>query len=160
MKALVVYDSKFGNTEQLARAIADQLGSEEAAPVVAAVDASGRDLAEIDLLIVGGPTQAHGVSTPLRDFIGRIPTEAVRDLPIATFDTRLHWPRALSGSAAVGSAGRLTKKGARMLLPAESFIVNASEGPLADGEIDRATAWAKSVRAKYAELKEGTAVPA
>jgi flavodoxin len=147
MKAVVVYDSKFGNTERLARAIAEKLGAEEPAPAVEASAASERDLAGIDLLVVGGPTQGHGLSPALKAFLDGLQPEAVRDMPAVTFDTRLSWPMLLSGSAAAASAKRLAKKGARLLVPPESFLVTASEGPLAEGELDRAAAWATAVRA-------------
>jgi flavodoxin len=157
MKALVVYDSKFGNTERLARAIAEELGAGEPAVLVAAGAASERDLAGIDLLVVGGPTQGHGLSPALRAFLERIPQEAVRDVPTVTFDTRLSWPRLLSGSAAAGSARRLEKKGARLLVPPESFLVTKGEGPLAEGELARASSWANEVRAKAGAPEQGPA---
>ena len=110
MKAVVVYDSRFGNTERLARAIAETLGAGEPAAVVAAGTVSERDLAGMDLLAVGGPTQGHGLSPALKAFLKRIPPEAVRGVPTVTFDTRLPWPRFLSGSAAAASARRLAQK--------------------------------------------------
>jgi flavodoxin len=150
MKAVVVYDSKFGNTESLARTIAGRLGMDEPALVVAATVATEADLAGTDLLVVGGPTQGHGISSALRAFLARLPDDAVRDIAAATFDTRLGWPKVLSGSAAAGSARRLTKKGARLVMPPGSFVVKASEGPLADGEVDRAMNWADGVWSKVA----------
>jgi flavodoxin len=158
MQAVVVYDSKFGNTERLARAIAEQLGVGEPVPVVAAGAASERDLAGIDLLAVGGPTQGHGISPALRAFLDRIPPEMVRDVPVVTFDTRLSWPKFLSGSAAAAIAKRLVKKGARLVMPPESFVVTASEGPLADEELERAGSWATGVRAKIGGAKEDPAI--
>jgi flavodoxin len=147
MKALVVYDSKFGNTKRVAEAIAEALGTDTPAALVAAGAASESDLAGVDLLVVGGPTQGHGGSPALRAFIDRIAPEAVRGVPTMTFDTRLDWPRFLSGSAAAQSAKRLTRKGAQLLVPAESFLVTGSEGPLAEGELDRAGTWATHARA-------------
>jgi flavodoxin len=151
MKALIVYDSKFGNTEHVARAIAAHLGAEGETPVVAAGDATESDLAGVELLAVGGPTQGHGMSPALRAFLRRIPPEALRDVPAVAFDTRLSWPRVLSGSAAARCGKQLARKGARLVVPPESFIVTASEGPLADGELERAGAWADGVRAKLDE---------
>jgi flavodoxin len=148
MKAVVIYDSKFGNTEHIARAIAEKLGAGDPVAVVAASAASKYDLSEIDLLVVGGPTQGHGLSPALRDFLDRLPSETVRDVPSATFDTRLTWPRFLAGSAAGVAAKRLAQKGARLLVPAESFLVQGSEGPLVRGELERARAWADQVRTK------------
>jgi hypothetical protein len=63
-----------------------------------------------------------------------------------TFDTRLTWPRFLAGSAAAAAAKRLAKKGARLLVPPESFLVTGTEGPLVEGEIERARTWANHVR--------------
>ena len=160
MKALVVYDSKFGNTERLARAVAEKLGAGEPATLVAAGAASERDFVGIELLAVGGPTQGHGLSPALRSFLERIPPEAVRGVPTVTFDTRLSWPRFLSGSAAGRSAKRLAKKGARLLVSPESFLVTASEGPLAEDELARASAWATDVRAKAGRSMQGPAVAA
>ncbi len=148
MKAVVVYDSKFGNTEHIARAIAEELGAGQPAMVVAAGDASAHDLEGVDLLAIGGPTQGHGLSPALKAFLDGLPREAVRAIPTVTFDTRLTWPRFLSGSAAAACAKRLEKKGARLVVPPESFLVTASEGPLAEGELARAHTWAHEVRAK------------
>lgn len=146
MKTLVVYDSKFGNTERLARVIAETLGAGEPVPVVAAGDATERDLAGISLLAVGGPTQGHGISPVLRAFLDRLSAESVGDVPTVTFDTRITWPRFLAGSAAAASAKRLVRMGARMLVPPESFLVTGSEGPLVEGELERARTWAQEVR--------------
>jgi hypothetical protein len=67
----------------------------------------------------------------------------------AGFDTRLRWPRWLSGSAATGITQRLGRAGARVIAPAESFIV--STAPLLEpGEEERATAWAASLAATLA----------
>ena len=147
MKALVVYDSKFGNTERIARAIAETLGAGEPVRVLTASSATEQDLVGIDLLAVGGPTQAHGASPALRAFLDHLPPEAVQDVPAVTFDTRLTWPRILAGSAAVASAKRLRKKGARLVVPPESFLVTGGEGPLVEGELERAHSWANQVRA-------------
>jgi flavodoxin len=147
MKAVVVYDSQFGNTERLARAIAEQLSVEEPAVVLAASATSERDLAGMELLAVGGPTQGHGLSPALKTFLEHLPPDAVRDVPTVTFDTRLPWPRVLSGSAAAASAKQLVKKGARLVVPPESFLVTGTEGPLGEGELARARTWATTVRA-------------
>jgi flavodoxin len=127
MQAVVVYDSKFGNTERLARVIAEQLGVGEPVPVVAAGAASERDLAGIDLLAVGGPTQGHGISPALRAFLDRIPPEMVRDVPVVTFDTRLSWP-IRNRRRRPAEELRLVKKGAHLVMPPESFVVTLRYG--------------------------------
>jgi flavodoxin len=144
MKALVVYDSKFGNTKVVAREIAERLGAGDA---ILCMDTSEDDLVGLDLLVVGGPTQGHGLSPDLRTFLDGLPAETVRDMRVATFDTRLTWPRLLVGSAAAQAAKRLTKKGAHMLVGPESFLVKEGNGPLLDGELSRAKEWAMQVGA-------------
>ncbi|HEX6506766.1 MAG TPA: flavodoxin [Chloroflexota bacterium] len=157
MKALVVYDSKFGNTERVARVIAETLGAGEPVPTIPAGEASERDLIGIDLLAVGGPTQAHGLSPVLRDFLDGLSSGAVSDRLTVSFDTRLNWPRFLAGSAASAAAKRLTKKGARLLATPESFLVNGSKGPLAERELERAATWTKELRTAAGLLEQASA---
>jgi len=144
MNALVVFDSQFGTTERVARAIATRLESAGPVRLVSASDSPGIDLTGLDLLIVGGPTQWHGPRRALRAWIDAAPPVALRGLAIATFDTRLHWPAFLSGSAARTTAKSLQRKGARLVAPPESFFWNGKEGLVA-GELARATAWAESL---------------
>lgn len=145
MNAVVVYDSKFGNTEELARAIAERLA---AARLVSAAEAGTFDLTGVDLLVVGGPTQVHGVSPALRDLLDRLPDDALQSASAAAFDTRYDASRLLTGSAAMGIARRLKRKGARLLARPESFFVTTDKGPLADGEVERARTWAATLLAR------------
>lgn len=146
MHAMVLYDSLFGNTEQIACAIEGVL--KEDGPValraVSEVDVLPPDL---DLLVIGGPTQGHGVSAPMKTLLDATPPGRIDGVDVATFDTRLKWPEFLSGSAARGIAKHLTHKGARLITPPESFYVEGKEGPLAAGELDRAATWARQVSA-------------
>src|SRR4051794_3047027 len=128
MKALVVYDSKFGNTARLARVVATELGKGAQVEMVSAETAE-LNLTGVDLLVVGGPTQVHGVSPTLRALLDSLPPHALQDIAAAAFDTRLHGIKLLTGSAAEGIAHRLTQHGAWLLLPPETFQVMASEGP-------------------------------
>ena len=161
MDAIVVYESVFGNTRAVAEAIAEGLGS---VPVLSVHEAAER-LGSVDLLVVGGPTHVHGLSTTRSR---RLAAEGVhedggahvepgatedlglrawlRDLPPATairaaaFDTRLDRAPWLTGVAARGIARRLRHHGLEVVAT-ESFLVEDSEGPLAAGEADRARAW-------------------
>lgn len=144
MNALVVYDSQFGNTEQIARAIGEELAKLGTVEVLH-IDAVGSVPAGLDLLVVGGPTQGHGVDQDEKAFLDRLPAESVRDIPFAAFDTRLRWPELLSGSAAKGIAKRLQQKGARLVIEPESFFVEGKDGPLGEGELERAANWAREV---------------
>lgn len=164
MRALVVYESMFGNTEEIAQAVAKGVRLSMAADLAEVATAPG-DLPEgVDLLVVGGPTHAHGMSRPgtrraaaeqargsvvsrgdgLREWLLRLPASR-RDLAVAAFDTRLGKPRWLTGSAATGAARLLRRHGWRPVVPPASFVVTSSPGPLAEGEVDRAEAWGASV---------------
>jgi flavodoxin len=138
MKILVVYDSKFGNTERIARSIASGVGSMHQVTVEPAAAAAEIDRS-IDLMIVGGPTQAHGASPAMKTYLSQLP-----DLPgtrCATFDTRYDKPRWLTGAASGVIEDGLRKLGGRPVGPGESFFIEHSEGPLVSGEEDRAMAW-------------------
>ena len=143
MNAIVVYDSKFGNTERLALVIAGALGGAKSVRVDPGVPV---DLRGVDLLVIGAPTQAWNATPAIHTFLKDIPAQQLRDLPVACFDTRFDKPRWLTGSAAQRIAGKLRAAGAAFVVPPESFFVVASEGPLKTGEIERAIGWGQMIR--------------
>jgi flavodoxin len=149
MKTMVIYDSLYGNTKQIAQAIGDAIaaGGEVAVMPVAEV---GSIPAGLDLLVIGGPTQGHGISPTLKAFFDRLPAGQVRGVPVAAFDTRVKWPELLSGSAARGIAKRLNGKGAVVVTEPESFFVEGKEGPLAEGELARAATWTRQLATIFA----------
>lgn len=155
MRALIVYDSEFGNTEQIARAIGMGLGEAYTVELTSAIQAGTLDPAGVDLLLVGGPTQAHGMRPALRALLDGLRPHALTDVSAATFDTRVHWPRLLSGSAAQVAAKTLQGAGGRLVAPPESFFVDGREGPLSAGELDRATAWARRLAEAQAAIPTG-----
>lgn len=147
MKALVLYDSKFGNTERIAEAIA--LALQESVPTRLSSIAEVADCAEaiegVDLVVVGGPTQRHGISPPLRERLECLEQWAFGGMRVAVFDTRVRGARVVTGSAAVRLARLLRRRGAWIVVPPASFIVGGTEGPLERGETDRAREWAFEV---------------
>jgi len=147
MNALVLYESKFGNTEAVAEAIALVLqGSVHTRLAeVDEVDDVDEALRGVSLLVVGGPTHRHGISTLLHDALTRLGGDALHGVKGATFDTRLHGPRIVTGSAAVRLAKILRRHGAWVVVPPASFLVQTSEGPLDGCEIDHAREWAHEV---------------
>jgi len=145
MKALVVYDSAYGNTEKIAHAIAAGLNGEIA--VRRAGDVKVADMESVDLLIVGSPTQGGRPTKPVQDFVKGLakPSKA------AAFDTRarIKWA-AVFGYAGPRIAKSLQERGMTLVAPAEAFYVKGKEGPLEDGEADRAAEWARRLQEKKA----------
>jgi hypothetical protein len=156
MYALVVYESLWGNTEQLARAIADGIGGERA-KVVDAASAPGALSPEVKLLVVGGPTHAFSMSTASTRDAARqqgakhIPARGIREwikahaspgraVLVATFDSRVVSPR-LPGSAAKKAMKRLVALGFQPIARPETFGVHGNSGPVAAGELERARRW-------------------
>jgi flavodoxin len=88
MRALVVYDSVHGNTESIARAVAEGLNDHHAVRLIRAGFALASDLASVDLLIVGGPTQRHQTRDKLREFFDRLTRSSLTGVSAAAFDTR------------------------------------------------------------------------
>lgn len=163
MKAVVVYESLFGNTAAIARAIAEGIGPE--ARALSTAEASGHALADADLLVVGAPVIAFSLpSDKMRQDIAANPAGApappdlshpsVRSwlaaLPhgqgaAAAFETRIWW----SPGGATGAIERgLQEAGYAPVVKAHRFIVQDKYGPLRDGELERARQWgAELVRA-------------
>jgi flavorubredoxin len=142
MNTLVIYDTKFGNTRMLAEAIGRKLALFGSARVLPVGDVAQNDLRRVDLLVIGGPTQAHGVSPAMRKFIGALDVSPTAQTWTAAFDTRFPMATIITGSAAKGIAGTLVHAGIKLLAPPESFFVTRGEARLKPGELERAVGWA------------------
>lgn len=154
MQSLVIYDSRFGNTERIAQGIAERLKGSGPVRLLKAADAPTLDVHGIELLVVGGPTEGHGISPTLRSLLSTVSSGALWGVAAASFDTRLSWPTVLSGSAARRIAKILQTKGAHLVAPPESFIVDAArESSLRAGEFERAGAWAAKIVAALETAK-------
>jgi flavodoxin I len=145
MNIVIVYESQFGNTEQLARSMASALEDRHCVRV-----ARGRAVNEltndgIDLLFVGAPTQVHGLRLLVRPFLGGLRSRGFAGTPVAAFDTRMEGTKKSTGSAADVIAQRLQAGGCRLVAQPEGFVVSTLSGPLAAGEEDRGRAWALGV---------------
>ena len=156
MKALVIYDSFYGNTEQIARAIGDALGSSAEVEVLKVGEVKPEQLAGLDLLIVGSPTRAFRPTPAITNLLKAIPANGLGDVKVAAFDTRfpadmgpaiLRFLAGLFGYAAKPISDRLKKKGGKLTVPPEGFLVEGAEGPLKEGELERAAKWARQVMA-------------
>jgi flavodoxin-like protein len=162
MRALVVYESMFGGTELIARAVGEGLAMQGSVDVVN-VDAAPTAIENVDLLVVGGPTHAHGMSRPsTRQGAAQQATGGIRSgngirewldalvasrpgMQAAVFDTRLAKPRWLTGSAAKAAAKRLRRHGYPLLAQPESFLVGSESAELLPGEQERARSWAHTL---------------
>lgn len=161
MSALIVFESAFGNTREIARAVVEGLGTEKAR--LAGVEEAPQVIPDdVTLLVVGAPTHAFGMSRPAtrEDAAGRgaarvstgvrewIQTVSVgeRQVGLAVFDTKASQVRHLPG-AARGEAKGLRKRGLSLVIEAESFLVADITGPLLPGERERARAWGSRLTA-------------
>lgn len=153
MNVKVIFDSKFGNTKQLAQIISNKLTENANLRLVAADHASWPSLSGIDLLVIGSPTERWRPTKTVQAFLEEIPHEALKGLAVAAFDTRLQMSWLLTGSAARAIAERMKKKGGTLLLPPESFFVKGREGPLKSGESERAVCWADEIMKRYETLQ-------
>ncbi len=166
MRALVVYESLFGNTEQVARAVATGLSRHLDVTVVEVGEAPAVITALLDLIVIGGPTHAFSMTrantradafergashgsreTGLREWLSRLPA-GPHPVLVATFDTRVEKVRRLPGSAAKGAAKAVRRLGYSPAAKPESFYVVDVDGPLLDGELDRAQAWGERLGAE------------
>ena len=158
MKAMVVYDSMYGNTEKVAQAIGDALGSPEEVKTLRVSDVKPEQLAGVTLLVVGSPTQRFSPTPATTAFLKGIPKDGLAGVKVAAFDTRiteaeieririLAFMVRLFGYAAEPMAKRLEQKGGALAVPPEGFYVGGTEGPLLEGELERAIAWARQIAA-------------
>lgn len=146
MKALVVYDSVYGNTEKVARAIGEAITPSGEVNVLRAGEASTSELASVDLLIVGSPVHGGRPTPAVQDFLNKMTPQSLKDTKVTAFDTRATSKFAkIFGNAAGRIAGQLTKKGGLLIVPAEGFFVTGTKGPLKEGELERAAAWVKEI---------------
>ena len=159
MRALVVFESMYGNTQRIAEAVAAGLRTEVETDLFE-VSSAPRSTDGYEVVVVGGPTHAFTMSTRqsredsakkvdtpiistgtgIRDWIDSVAPHR-DELPCATFDTRFDRPTWLTGSAARRASGRMHKRGFGRLSPATSFFVEHGQGPLVEGETDRAFEW-------------------
>ncbi len=157
MKALIVFDSFFGNTEQIARDIGNALGSNEHVEISRVSTIKPGQLAGLTLLIVGSPTRAFRPTKAVVGFLNKIPSHSLKGMKVAAFDTRIYIADinsrilnilvSMFGYAAKPIADKLAKKGGDPIIPPEGFYVKDSEGPLKEGEPERAADWAQQIMA-------------
>lgn len=153
MKALVIYDSVFGNTEKIAQAVARGLGADTQCLRAGAVSIA--QLTSVDTIVMGSPTRSFAATPAMMSLLEAIPADAFDGKKIAAFDTRLLMAGIKGllfkkiidkgGYAAPIITEKLQSRGGTLALPAEGFFVNGEEGPLVNGELERAEEWGRSL---------------
>ena len=156
MKAVVVYESLWGNTAAVARAIAEGIGPDVQA--LSTAEATSAAVEGADLIVAGAPVLAFGLPSekvregiranpgkapappdlshpPMRAWLAALPAGHGR---AAAFDTRVRGPW---GSAAPAIANELERSGYAPIGKPLGFIVSGKFGPLRDGELERARLW-------------------
>ena len=149
MNTVVVYDSQYGNTERIARVIADTLRASGQAQAVRVREARPTELQGVELLIVGSPTQGFRPTLAMQAFLGNLSQKILSGMAVACFDTRFRG-RLWQSSAAPRMARQFRAMGVEPSVPPESFFVKAmkKEGPLLAGEVERAVTWARMLSEK------------
>lgn len=138
--ALIIYDSAYGNTKRIAEAIAETIGA--GARCIFIDDIEKVNLND-DLLIVGCPINAWHPTPKVTEFLKSLSSSQLSGVSAASFDTRID--SIFSGNAARRIASGLKKAGAIIVAAPQGFYVKATAGPLADGEIEKAREWARSL---------------
>lgn len=139
MKTLVIYDSGFGNTKQIAEKIAETLGGTS----LKVQDFKKESLSGINLLIVGSPINGWMPLPSITNFSNSLGDEDLKGKKATAFDTRVKL--FIHGDAKNKIAKGLERAGADILTKAEAFYVKGTNGPLLEGELERATDWAKKL---------------
>jgi flavodoxin len=141
---LIVYDSVYGNTEKIAKAIGGAITGE--VKVLRADEVNPSELKTIDLFMVGSPTQGGRPTPATQEFLSKVSEPAIKGMNVAAFDTRFSTRLVgVFGYAAGKIADSLKRKGATLIASPEGFFVKGREGPLKEGEIERAAGWAKGI---------------
>lgn len=174
MRTLVIFESMFGNTRDIALAIGDGLRSWSEVDMVEVGEAPTDPGDAFDLVVVGGPTHAFGMSRAgtrqsaidqgaparvhhlgIRDWLSNLAIGA-RGLVVVTFDTRLDKPR-VPGSAARSAVRAFKKLGIQPIARPEHFYVSDVAGPLLEGEVERARQWGADLATSYTNHRAASA---
>jgi hypothetical protein len=169
MRTLIVYESMFGNTRHIAEAIAAALKPRSEVEIVPVGQATPQLVAWADLVVVGAPTHAHGMSSSntrsnaadrvvqpgnslqlepeaeaigVREWLAKLPKGTGK--AAVAFDTRIKAPSIITGRASTSIAKALHAHGFKLAIEPESFLVTTHNG-LVEGELERAREWAEAL---------------
>lgn len=139
MKALVVYDTNYGNTKIIADAIAKELKSK----ALSVSELGEKDLSGVELLVVGSPINGWRPTERINKFLNSLNKDQLNGVKVAAFDTRVKL--FIHGDAAGKISRGLEKAGGVNIAAPRGFIVKGTEGPLLDGEMEKAINWVRSM---------------
>lgn len=155
MDTLIIYDSVFGNTKKIAEIMGETLKEKGQTFVLHVNDVTPVKLTEVNLVIIGSPTRAFNPTKSIRQLLKSLPREGLKGIEVAVFDTRMCLEDTNSrllellvrvlGYAAEKIEAWSVKKGALLILKHEGFFVHDTEGPLREGEEERAAAWVNQI---------------
>jgi flavodoxin I len=154
MKVVVIYDSKYGNTEKIAQALEQEVEKHDQGKLLTINDVSQSEIRSADLILVGSPTQGGAPTKSMKQFLESLPQDALEGKLVAAFDTRfddrvqklfLRLLMKLIGYASPRISTRLQSKGGELASDPVGFIVQDKAGPLKQGEIERATIWVDDI---------------
>jgi len=153
MNSLVVYFSKFGNTQLVAEAIAEKLATQSDVRLISSDELMGSDLDGLDLLVMGSPTHKMNLPEVVRPVFEVLPKGILNGTLTAAFDTSYKMSWWLNQfTAGKRLAKKLSKLGGKRIVSPEIFHVTEREGPLFEGEIERARGWAASILERVENL--------
>ncbi len=148
MKSLILFDSTFGNTKIIAETIASEFGKD--VKTVSISDFKEGDLKGINLLVVGSPIVGWSPTEKMGKFLAGLGHDQLKGMLAAAFDTRMKI--FFSGDVAKKIAAALKAAGAHVIVEPKGFFVKGREGPLFDGEVEKARAWAQSIKSQAVKL--------
>lgn len=156
MRAMIVYDTYFGNTKKVAEIIKGSFGGQMEVELVNVIEGIPTIPSDLDLLIVGFPTRAFRPTASVVKFLKKIPVKVAKGLKAASFDTRIAIEKVKNsrilpffmktfGYASEKIARKLKKKGCTTIIYLAGFFVDDAEGPLSENEEARIIAWAEEI---------------
>ena len=155
MKVLVIYDSVFGNTEKIAQTIGTAFARDNDVQILPVSEVEAAYEQGLALLVAGSPTRSFRPTEAVANFLKAMPKNLLVNIRVAAFDTRLALDTIDSsalrfivdkgGYAAKTIAKELEKKGGYLHTHPEGFFVTGEQGPLKDGELERAAKWGEKL---------------
>jgi len=142
MKTLVIYDTNYGNTKKIAKAVASKLG--KGTKTVSVADLKKKDLKGIDVLVAGCPVIASSPTEKMSRFLTSLKDNELKGIKAASFDTRMKL--FFFTDAAKKISKELARAGAVIIAKPKDFYVQKAEGPLRDGEMEKVVVWAADIK--------------